>query len=199
VEKAGSAHFTQKLMLEAGTRLIVEVKLVNQQVEASAAPPVARQPLPQPASAPDLPPPSPPNWRLRAAVGVGGLAVAALAFGAISRTGANSKYEEFNNAMPMNELHKCDADRRVKAYGGPECASLLADGDAAASRALVGFIAGGVLAAGAVTLFVLSNRSPEAQSHALACAPTVGTGVRCWRLYDASVRQLRRPLVQDQR
>jgi hypothetical protein len=180
VEKAGSAHFTQKLMLEAGTRLIVEVKLVNQQVEARAAPPVAQQPLPQPAPAPDLPPPSPPNWRLRAAVGVGGLAVAALAFGAISRLGANSKYEEFNNAMPMNELHKCDADGRVKQFGGAECASLLADGDAAASRALVGFIAGGVLAAGAVTLFVLSNRSPEAQSHALACAPNVGTsGVTC--------------------
>ena len=89
VEKEGLAQYTQKLVLEAGTRTVVEVKLSAQPSSEPPPPPVVLvQPAPVVPSAPP-PPSTPPNWGRRAAIGVGVVAVAALAFGTVSQLGAS--------------------------------------------------------------------------------------------------------------
>jgi hypothetical protein len=180
VDKAGLAQYTQRIVLEAGTRTVVEARLSAQPSAEPPPPVVIVQPPPAAPAAPPPSPASPPNWGRRAAIGLAVLAVAGLAFGTVSQLGASGKYGDFNKTMPANQLGKCDSDPRVKEAGGDPCSQLLSDGDSAKTKALIGFIAGGALAAGAVTLFVLSNPKGEVQSTHVACAPQLGvSGVTC--------------------
>ena len=184
IEKAPLPAFTQKLDVHAGQRVVVDAKL-----GAPAAPaallPEARPPLVSPQPALPAEPARPPMpGKLKASIGLGAAAVAGLAFGVYEQLAANGKYNDFNSYLapsPANPLGKCDADARVTpAHGGGNCASLLSDGDSASLRAKIGFIAGGVLAASSVTLFILARReTAEGPATAsLGCLPN-GRGVAC--------------------
>jgi hypothetical protein len=186
IEESGVAHFTQKLTTEPGQQVAVMAAL-----RPTVVAPVAVQAAPAPAVVGTAPkpiePPAPPrNWTTIAAWSVGGAAVLALAFGVVNRLSANSKAESFNSyAAPDNALGKCDS--AVVGRGGPMCASLLDDSNAAASRAVIGFVGGAILGAGAAALFVVSHRRVEGETHAhvssLACTPNLGRpgnlGVAC--------------------
>jgi len=185
VEKAGVPPFTAKLSLTAGQRQTVEVKLADlmpkpEQPKQEPQPVVPVQPV-----TPPPPEEHPMPGKMKAAIGVGAGAVALLAFGVFERLQANSKYSDFNNATPA-PYGKCDADDRVKDHGGDNCSDLLSSGRSAATLATVGLIGGGVLAAGAVTLFVLARKDAAAEKSggetvASACAPTLfgQTGIAC--------------------
>jgi|GEM_PF-1869993 len=182
VEKAPLPAFTQKLDVRAGQRMVVDAKLGTPAVPVVAMPaaPAPTTPLPTLPIEPTQPPMS---TKLKASIGLGAAAVLGLAFGIYEQMAASGKYGDFNSyvAPPPNPLGKCDADARVSpAHGGGDCASLLSAGDSASLRAKIGFIAGGVLAASSVTLFILARREtaePTATA-SLGCLPT-GPGVAC--------------------
>jgi hypothetical protein len=119
---------------------------------------------------------------MKAAIGLGAAAVVGLAFGVYEQLAASGKYSDFNSYAAPNPVGKCDADKRLApSYGGGNCGSLLSDGDSASLRAKIGLIAGGVLAASSVTLFILARREAAAESTttaSLGCLPT-GPGVAC--------------------
>jgi hypothetical protein len=181
IEKAPAPPFTKNLNLRAGERLIVEAKIwvapVRQAV-TDAIPPPAIKPIVEP------PPPAPETPTLglkkKVAIGLGVAGVLGLAFGTYQQSVASGKYQDFNSYVAPNTLMKCDADSRVVAHGGGMCPTLLTDGDSASLRAKIGFVAGGVLAASSVVLFVLSRREhQEPASLSLAtCSPT-GPGALC--------------------
>jgi len=183
LEKAPTPAFIRNLDLKAGERVVVEAKLDE------PAPTVVAPPLPLVVAPPvaRVEPEKPSRWslldgKMKAAIGLGGVGVLALAFGAYEQLAASSKYKEFNDTSTApNWTHKCDADPRVvPAYGGGACPGLLSDGDSASLLAKVGFIAGGVLAASSVVLVVLSRRDHRdgATTASAGCLPS-GTGVTC--------------------
>lgn len=181
VEKAPLPAFTQRLDARAGQRIVVDAKVGA--VAAPAAPVLPAAPPPvEVGPPPPVEPPSPPMpTKLKASIGLGAVAVLGLAFGVYEQLAASSKYGEFNSYVAPNPLGKCDADPRVApGHGGGNCASLLSDGDSASLRAKIGLIAGGVLAASSVTLFILARRDaaePTATA-SVGCLPT-GPGVAC--------------------
>ena len=179
VEKAPTPAFTKRLEVKAGERVTVEVKLeIEKPAEVVIAPPIT----PPPPIVPPEPPKTPWSWKKKAALGTGIASLGALTFGVIEQLAASSKYGQFNDyTMAPNPLGKCDKDPRVTPpKGGGDCASLLSAGDSASVLAKVGLIAGGLLAAGSVTLFVLSRKdATESSETAFAgCVPT-GPGVNC--------------------
>lgn len=183
VEKAPAAPFTRKVELTAGQRLTVAVVLAS----GEPAPPV---PVPAVSLAPSPPTPQPEtppapshSWRWKAGWGLAAGGVALLGFGLVERIAANGKYREFNRTM--GTLSRCDADGRTREHGGAPCGDLLAAGDSLATKATVGFIAGGVLAAGGAALLALTwNETREGQAvggvASLSCAPHLLTpGLSC--------------------
>jgi hypothetical protein len=183
VEKAPLPAFTQKLDVRAGQRVVVDAKLGGPAVAAAPLPQVVPPPVPPPV-VPVEPEKPPMPTKLKASIGLGAGALVALAFGAYEQLAASGKYGDFNSydvPSAANPMGKCDADSRVTpAHGGSACASLLSDGDSASLRAKIGFIAGGVLAASSVTLFILARRETAVPppTAALACLPN-GPGVAC--------------------
>jgi hypothetical protein len=187
IEEAGVAHFTQKLMTESGQQVAVMAALrptVVAPVAVQAAPAVAVLGTAPPR--PVEPPAAPRSWTTIAAWTATGAAVLALGFGVVSRLSANSKADSFNSYTGAdNALGSCD--RAVPGRGGPMCASLLDDSNAAASRAVIGFVSGAVLGVGAAALFVVSHRRVEGETRArvssVACTADLGRpgnlGVAC--------------------
>ena len=175
VEKAPAPAFTKKLDLHAGEREVVEAKIWIAPTPQPVVEPVVQQPVRPIVEAP--PPPETPamGWKKKAASGLGVAGVLGLAFGGYEQAAASAKYKDFNSYVAPNGLMKCDADGRVLMHGGGSCSSLLSDGDSASTRAKVGFIAGGVLAAGSIALFVLSRGEPH-QPAAVSLANCVPTG-----------------------
>ena len=181
IEKAPLPAFTQKLDVHAGQRVVVDAKLGAPAVPVAQAPElsppsVSTQPMPTEPPKPPMP------VKLKASIGLGAAAVVGLAFGVYEQLAANGKYSDFNSyTTAPNPVGKCDADKRLAPqYGGGNCASLLSAGDSASLRAKIGLIAGGVLAASSVTLFILARREaaePTATA-SLGCLPT-GPGVAC--------------------
>ncbi|MES1208412.1 MAG: PEGA domain-containing protein [Pseudomonadota bacterium] len=182
VEKADMPPFAQRLNTEAGKRVTVTVSL------AAATGPAPTTVVTEP-TAPTEPSLPPRDWKWKAGWAVAVGAAALLGFGIYKQLDAASQYQAFNDATPTNSLGRCDADSRVIDHGGGDCTSLLHAGDKATTQALVGFIAGGVLAAGAATLLALSGREPMEHpsaggvpSTAWACSPTVShhqSGLSC--------------------
>ncbi len=122
------------------------------------------------------------GWVRPAAWITAGLAVAAISFGSIEQLRASSKANEFDDfrQAPLTGDGKCG--EAAPQAGGGACTSLLGDYEKAQDLALAGFIAGGVLAAGAATLFWLSmDRSPAQEAGpSLSCAPNfLNPGALC--------------------
>jgi len=119
LEKAPTPAFIRNLDLKAGERVVVEAKLDE------PAPTVVAPPLPLVVAPPvaRVEPEKPSRWslldgKMKAAIGLGGVGVLALAFGAYEQLAASSKYKEFNDTSTApNWTHKCDADPRVVHQG----------------------------------------------------------------------------------
>jgi hypothetical protein len=102
-----------------------------------------------------------------------GLAAGSLVFAAFQTKTWMDKLGEFDGhlpAMPATLPARPDCGEKDPNRGGPGCNAIYADMTAARTRAIVGYVAGALFAAGSVTLFVLSGGTAEG-SH-LACAPT---------------------------
>ncbi|HEX3694529.1 MAG TPA: PEGA domain-containing protein [Polyangia bacterium] len=156
VEKPGMPPYTRKMTIEAGQKLIVEVRLSK--VEAPKSPQIIMM-APTPPPAPRAPETVLVHtWEWKVGIGVAAAAVAVLGFGVAERLSANSTFDKFNNHADTGQgAGVCDKDPRVLPMnGGADCTSLLNDGNSAASKATVGLIAGGVLAAGAVALLAVT-------------------------------------------
>jgi len=125
--------------------------------------------------------------------GAGGLAVGALAFGGIELARMVSKKNDFNDRTiasptaddPGRRLPECTTSDLT-----PACASLRSDHDSALTLAIVGFVAGGVLAAGSAALVALTAPSSQGAGDAgtralggpafLGCAATItSAGIVC--------------------
>lgn len=175
VEKAPAAPFTQRLELTAGQRVSVSVTLAPE----PTADGVVAAPVPPPVPGPPAAPPAPPvrrhSWKWWAGWGGAAAGIGVLGFGIARRMAANSKFEEFNGATGSFGA-ACDADARVRDHGGDPCPGLLSAGESAAAQANVGFVVGGLLAAGGAVLLALTwneTKEPGAAVAATAftCAP----------------------------
>jgi hypothetical protein len=108
-------------------------------------------------------------------------ASAAAAFAIYETVTWRSKIHEFENHLspvtgPMPRFKDCGVDESQK--GGPGCDVIHSDLIKAKQLAIVGYAAAGALAAGAITMFVLSGDTNE--SVALACVPSLGAfGAAC--------------------
>jgi hypothetical protein len=171
VEKAGSPPFAQKLTVDAGPKVTVEVRLAPTVPDggvmgaggaSGAFAPDGGFGRPGDTEVPGR------GWKWKAAIGTGVAAALVLGFGLTEQILASGHYSDFNSAQ--GTYGPCDADSRVIENGGQPCPQLLADGDSASRLAVVGFIAGGVLAAGSATLFVLSHMEKRAAANASAGA-----------------------------
>jgi hypothetical protein len=109
--------------------------------------------------------------------GVGIAALAGLVFGGVEGLIAINKRNEFNDHTdPSTMIPDCN----TTAPTGP-CKALMDSHESARTLSIVGFVAGGVLTAGAAVLWVLSSPKERAgSSSAFACTPDLGTrGVAC--------------------
>jgi hypothetical protein len=119
--------------------------------------------------------------------GVGIAAGAGLIFGAVEGVIAIKKKNEFNDHMGPNpagggEIYDCGTDALTAA-----CEDIKKSHESARTLSIVGFVAGGVLAAGAAVLWMLSSpkeragsTSASASGSGFACTPDLGTrGVAC--------------------
>lgn len=174
VEKAPAPPFTRRVELTAGQRMTVAVVLAKEPASPDPVAPAVAAPVPQPVPEQPLAPEPPPqrrhSWKWWAGWGAAAVGVGALGLGIAERMAANSKFEEFNGARgPFGE---CDADARVREHGGGSCSDLLSAGESAATKANVGFVVGGLLAAGGAALLALTwNETKEPGATAFTCAP----------------------------
>jgi hypothetical protein len=179
VEKAGLPPYTRRMTIEAGQKIIVEARLTKEAAPAPL-PVITVVQAPQPVRVPEKSTPSHTlKWKL--GLGLGVVAVAALGFGVVERLGANSKFNDFNNHPDTGQgPGQCDTDPRVPRNGGADCTSLLDAGNSAASKATVGLIIGGVLAAGSVALLAVSWNDRVEESPRTAARPSATTmALRC--------------------
>jgi hypothetical protein len=107
-------------------------------------------------------------------------AAAALGLGVYGTVRHQRKLDEFDTYRapnaPANVRATCGQE--LQDLGGRECQGIHSAMKRARTLAIVGYVASGVLAAGAVTLFVLSP-SEEPSGVSLACAPSVVPGAVC--------------------
>ena len=112
-----------------------------------------------------------------------GLAAAALGFGIYESLRWTQKVEEFEShvstpAAGQPPRRDCGIDDPGR--GGRECDAIYSQMGRARKLAIAGYAVGGALAAGAVTLFVISADDRPARPVALACGITLtGVGGRC--------------------
>ena len=178
--RKGKAQHVQRLTTEKGQKQTVVVVLSE-----STAPPLVMTPAPVPAppdSGGDGPAPPAPDTGDRSALRVAAWSTAAgavvlLAGGAVETVVASHKLDEFQRTLaPDGSGRSCGTDRTN--YGGGICTTLHEDWSRARTLGLIGLVGGGVLAAGSVTLFVLSMGGDGGGK--VACAPAVtGLGVTC--------------------
>ena len=97
---------------------------------------------------------------------------------------AINKRNEFNDHTipdPANPLSQTIQDCNTT-FLSPDCKAIQDSHESARKLSIIGFVAGGVLTAGAAVLWVLSSPKERAggSSTAIACTPDFGTrGVAC--------------------
>ena len=128
----------------------------------------------------DSPEPAPASARFSAltrplAWTASALASGALAFAAYESVKWNRELSEFNNHMSTpvaSEPSRRDCGADDEGRGGLSCDAIYRDMERAKTLALLGYAAGALLAGGAVTLFMISPWSDDADSMVrIACAP----------------------------
>jgi hypothetical protein len=109
----------------------------------------------------------------------GGAALAALGFGVFEVSATAERLDKFKTAMADSGTRTCGTD--LPDFGGARCSGLYDDWNSSRKLSIAGFVAGGVLAAASITLFLVSaNRTPDRSSVAMGCAPDVhGVGLSC--------------------
>lgn len=115
----------------------------------------------------------PQAWMRPTAWAVAGVGAAALVVGGIQQWRSSRKTDDFNGytQAPLTADGRCG--KSAPQAGGGECQSFLDASDSAQNVALGAFITGGVLVAGAATLFLLSpSATGQASSLSFMCAPT---------------------------
>ena len=113
-----------------------------------------------------------------AAIGTGGVAVAALIFGGIETMRWQSGVKDYNNHQ-TNGAPDCQTIATDR--GGSDCLRIFNQYTSAKRLAVIGYVGGGALTLATVGLVMFSSQhSTEAERVGLACAPTlVGNGVSC--------------------
>jgi len=212
-DKPGMAPQTSTVSVLAGQSLPIVVRLRSgaaaQPAKTARPAPPAPAPSPPPAASPPPPPPvtappsSPPEsvtsspstvpgdadasgsqWTRPAALGVAGGAVLALGVGVTFQLLTRSKNTDFNaiTNAPNSPKGQCN-DQIVPDAGGPECDQLRKAADRDQTIAIVGFVAGGILAAGSAVLFLIGRGDAKSDgAQALSCRPDVtraGLGAGC--------------------
>jgi hypothetical protein len=176
VRAPGYAQATRSLNVVGGQREGVSLAL---EPLAPAAPPPTTAPAPTTGDAPTA---GAAPWMRPLAWTSAALAAGAFVFAAVQTSTWFDKIDEFDNHLPgmpamqpaMPDCGKDDPNR-----GGPGCQAIYDDLTRARTRAIIGYAAGTLLAAGSVTLFVLSSRSGGEPQ--VACAPNLalnGAGCR---------------------
>ena len=210
-DKPGMAPQTSTVSLLAGQSIPVVVRLrPAAATRPSPAPVAARPAAPSPAPPPPVasPPPAPPQpappasviatptpgppdaetsssgWMRPAALGAAGGAVLALGVGVTFQLLGRSKNADFNavtNAPNASNGH-CN-ERIIPDAGGPQCDELRKAADRDQKIAIVGFVSGGILAAGSAVLFLVARGDAKPDgTRALGCHPEMtrtGLGAGC--------------------
>jgi hypothetical protein len=119
------------------------------------------------------------SWQIPAAWAAAGAGVLFLGAGITAQVMSSSKFGDFNAVKDApNPSGQC-AESLPNSGGGP-CQGLI---DAAHTRrtfAIVGYVAGGLAAAGAIALFATAPSAPSGEHDvAVACAPSLTSGVSC--------------------
>ena len=104
----------------------------------------------------------PTAWALSAA------ALAGLGFGIFEAVVWRRRVSDFDGHRSTTGVRDCGLDDPAR--GGPGCAAIYSDMNRARTLAITGYVTGGLLAAGSVTLFLLS--SDRANQSAAACYPS---------------------------
>jgi len=117
----------------------------------------------------------------------GAAAAAALIFGGVEAALWSKRVRAFDDHVgpspvdPSRTSTNCGSDQPN--HGGPGCAALYDDISSAKALTIVGLTAGGLLAVGSVTLFILSRPSdggtPTAQARAVCSPDLLAPGVSC--------------------
>jgi len=147
---------------------------------ASDQPPasITATPAPAPAASGDHSNLRPVAW------GVGIAGIAGLVLGAVEGVIAINKRNEFNDHTipdPANPLSQTIQDCNTT-FLSPDCKAIQDSHESARKLSIIGFVAGGVLTAGAAVLWMLSSPKERAAGSgtAIACTPDFGTrGVAC--------------------
>jgi hypothetical protein len=120
----------------------------------------------------------------KVAWGLSAGALAAGAFAALQTTVWTQRRNDFDDHLgptrdnPAVRAKNCGASDPGR--GGPGCDDLYRSLDHARTLMLVGYAATGVLAAGAIVLFLVSAQGDSAPAHAMACAPAASPpGASC--------------------
>lgn len=112
----------------------------------------------------------PGSWLRRVAWGTAAAAVAGLGLGIYGTARWHAKSDEFDSHRSTSSGSRdCGVDDPGR--GGPGCAGIYSDMRRARTMAIAGYLAGGVLAAGSATMFILSPR--RQQQSAATCLPSV--------------------------
>jgi hypothetical protein len=185
VRAPGSVEITRMLQVRLGD-------LIREHVELRPLPPVgggpaviAPPPVVPPGPGPALDDQRPGNGRRTWAWITGAGAVAFLTLGAVEMVAWSSAAQRFDDHLgpstttPGTIARDCGSSAPNR--GGPGCASLYDDAGTAKTFAIVGFAAGGLLAAGSAFLFATSRPADGANARALACGPTLSSssGLLC--------------------
>ena len=105
----------------------------------------------------------------------GGAAALLFGFGAYELVSASRTLDQFGSTASDNPAVACGTD--LQNYGGTRCAGLYRDWSQARSRGIMGVVAGGLVAATAATLFVVSAARPTSDNHvAMSCTPELRGG-----------------------
>jgi hypothetical protein len=125
-------------------------------------------------------PQRPPAWQRPAAWTAGAAFGATLGFAVyqtVSWQGRRNDFDSHTSNAGGARIRDCGVDEPGR--GGPGCAAIYSDMTRAKKLAVVGYVAGGILAAGSAALFVLS-RDDRSRESASACLPALtGLGGTC--------------------
>jgi hypothetical protein len=185
-KKEGYEADTRSVVLRAGETLRITARLQPvPAVVATPLPPPPAKPGPPPVESPTLALPrgaAPPDdastitaqeprpvavrrerWQRPTTWVVGGAAAVSLAFGTTMQALSSSKNADFNAVKdaPHSSTMECN-DKIIPDGGGPECERLRGEADRYHRMAIIGFVAGGLLAIGSIVLFVVSAQEADA-------------------------------------
>jgi hypothetical protein len=112
----------------------------------------------------------PGSWLRPVAWGAAAAAAAGLGLGIYGTLRWHAKSDEFDaHRSTSSGIRDCGIDDPGR--GGPGCAGIYSDMRQARTMAIAGYVAGGLLAGGSATMFILSTG--RSRHHAAACLPSV--------------------------